>query len=502
MTEHSTDIQSEPKSSVDSGRFLRYVILGIAANALVWGFALIFLKAKTPIYTSEWTLTIPAGGNTTNVNLPGLGSAREESRAPFANNNAFDPREIYKMILGSDAVREAATARLNEPDVKVGKPRVEIVDNSTVMTLSITGETGELAQKKAIALTDAFQVRLNELRLQEAGRREAAMQSVIDSAKKKLDQAQARLSDYKARSGLVANDQIVQLSGSIEGLRRVQIEALAAQRQSNARFSQLSSNLELSPNQASEAFILKADPLFQQYLASFGESSNQLVALNSKFGSNHPLVIREKAEREAAESALLRRSQTLLGRPVNQTMIAHLNVGGGSTASAREDLFKTLIREEVDRQGLGAQAQELENQINQLQARLAVLARQGATLDALTRDMLVAETVFSSTIARFDVGKLDAFGSYPAIQVLEDPTQPDSPSDPNKKLILLGATLCSFFITSALISAWTRKRWIPKLMRTAPAQPVPAAIPAYGAEAPVLPTDTKPELLDLSSQKR
>ncbi|MBW4520394.1 MAG: hypothetical protein KME16_11915 [Scytolyngbya sp. HA4215-MV1] len=501
MTEYPTALKSEPKSSIDSGRILRYVVLGVAANVLVWAFALIFLKAKTPIYTSEWTLTIPTGGNTTNVNLPGLGSATEQSRAPFANSNSFDPREIYKMIISSDSVQAAATARLNEPNLKVGKPRVEIVDNSTVMSLSITGETGELARKKAIAVTDAFQARLNDLRLQEANRRESAMQTVIESAKKKLDLAQARLSDYKARSGLVANDQIVQLSNNIEGLRRTQIETLAAQSQSNARFSQLSSSLDVSPNQASEAFILKADPLFQQYLASFSDSSNRLVELNSKFGPNHPLVVREKATREAAESALLRRSQTLIGRPVSQVVLARLNLGGGAVASAREDLFKTLVREQVDRQGFSAQAQELEHQINQLQARLAVLAKQGATLDALTRDMQVAETVFSSTIARFDVGKLDAFGSYPAIQILEEPTQPDSPSDPNKKLILLGATLCSFFITSALISAWTRKQWMSKLTRMTSPQPAPEVAPTYVSDAPALPSETKPELLDLSSQQ-
>jgi uncharacterized protein involved in exopolysaccharide biosynthesis len=484
MTDYSTNSDFKPSSG--AGRLLRYVALGVAANALVWSFALFFLKQSKPVYTSSWSLTIPAGVSNINVNLPGLGSASEQQRSPFAND-PFDYREIYKAIISSKAVTDAATNRVG---FEVDRPRVEIIDNTTLMSLSITGESPEEALQKADALNEAFQARLNELRLQETARQESGLQTVLNNARKKLELAQTRLSEYKSRSGFVSENQVAQLSGSIEELRRMRSEIAASERQANARLSQLSSNLQLTPPQAGEAFVLKADPLFQKYLQNYSEANNALVVLNSKFGPNHPLVLRERSRQDSARSALLSRSQSLLNRPIDESTLARLNIGESSNVSALENLFQNLVIGQVDQRGLTAQAQELDRQIAGLEGRLNLLAKQGATVDALNRDMQIAQTVFSSTLARLDVSKLNPFGSYPAVQVLEEPTAPDSPTSPNSKVVLLGAMLSSLFVISALVSFWTRRRWLPRLagMRS-PRTDAPVL-----SEAPLLSPPSKSEV--------
>jgi uncharacterized protein involved in exopolysaccharide biosynthesis len=469
---------SNLQSPSGAGRLLRYLALGVAANALIWSFAMVFLKQSKPVYTSSWTLSIPDGIRSTTVNLPGLGSATEQQRNPFAND-VSDPREVYKAIIGSKPVVDAAEKRLG---YDVGKPRVEIVDNTTLMSLSITGDSPDEAQSKATAINEAFQARLNELRLQETVRQEQGLQTVLTNARKKLEDAQRRLSDFKARSGYVSDTQVTQLSNSIEDLRRKRAESVAQQQQAAARLNQLSANLQLSPPQAGEAFVLKADPLFQKYLQNYSESNATLIVLNSKFGPNHPLVIRERSRQDAARTALLSRSQSLLNRPVDQGTLARLNIGESNNVSALENLFQNLVIGQIDERGLVAQSQELERQIAGLEGRLSALAKQGATVDILTRDMQIAQTVFASTLARLDVSKLDAFGSYPAVQVLEDPSLPNSSSSPNRKIVLLGAGLASLFVISALISFWTRKSWLPRLAGRRSNRTEPVAI----SDAPLL----------------
>lgn len=481
MTDFSPVSPRQP-STFPWDRLLRYLALGVVANAMVWGFAIFFLKKEKPVYTSEWTLTIPGAVSTTSVNVPGLGSAVDQPKAPF--NDAYDPREIYKAILSGDPVLSTATDLLNLPDVKVKKPRVEIVDNTTLMTLAMTGSTPEEAQKKAEALNEAFQVRLNELRLQEASRKEAAIQTVLKDARRKLDAAQARLSEYRSQTGFISDNQITQISNTVEELRRQRAATLGNRRQSNARLSQIVRTTKLNPSQAADAFALKEDPLFRLHVQNYSEANAALTVLNSKFGPKHPVVRREQARLAAAESAMLGRGQQLLGRPLNESTIIQLNLGDGE-GSPQQELLHFMVREQAEETGFTAQAGELDLQIAQLERQLRVLAQQSAVMDSLRRDVQISETVFSSTLARLDVGKQDAFGSYPAVQLLDSPTLPEDPTSPKPKTVYLGAFLCSVLLLSVLASLWTRKRWIPMIL--------PVHQNGRSPEPPILP---EPSLLN------
>jgi uncharacterized protein involved in exopolysaccharide biosynthesis len=327
------------------------------------------------------------------------------------------------------------------------------------MNFELSGRTPEEAQKKSLAFYKAFQARLNELRTEEVAQREAKMQEPISDAQKKLAIAQKRLSDYQVRSGLASTTQIEQLSNTIEELRKKRAEVGAQQQQSSASLRQLSTNLDVNALQASDAFILKADQLFQQYLKEYSASTATLVLLNSKYLPDNPAVVREQSKLDSVKAALLARSKSLLGRPVDEATLAQLNIGGSDqSGTSRELLFKDLVTSQVEQQGLKANVQELDQQIAQLEARLKTLAQSGSTLEALRRDLQLAEAVFSSTLASSDLGKSQLLGSYPEVQLLAEPSLPDSPTSPKKKLVLLGAALGSLLLDTGLGLLWFHKR--------------------------------------------
>jgi uncharacterized protein involved in exopolysaccharide biosynthesis len=464
LTEFPTAYSSSEKLLKTQRRWVPYLCSGLVTNAAIWSLALILMKVTPRAYTSNWALTLPGTASSTNVNLPELGGASSQATSPYANQ-AQDPRENYKFIITSKPVLKAAAAQLKIPTKKFGEPKVTIVTNTTLMTFESTGSTPEEAQQKSLALYKAFKARLRELRTQEAAQREASVQDALKRAHKKLELAQKRLSNYQFRSGLASNTQIDQLSAQIEELRTKKAEFIAQQQQSNARLQQLSTNLNVTTPQASDALILKADQLFQQYLKDYIESTAKLSVLNAKYLPNHPAVVREQGVQNLAKAALLARSQSLLGHPVEPGAIGQINRGDISqNSSTREILFKDLITAQVDRQGFQASAQELDQQIAQLEARLKKMTEYGSTLESLRRDMQISETVFSSTVASLDVNKSDIFGSYPEVQLLTEPSLPDSAKSPKKKLILLGAVASSFFCTNGLILLWLRRRLLSAVM--------------------------------------
>lgn len=446
---------SYPRLAASKERWKRYLFLGLVTNIAFWGSALLYLTLTPPKYTSQSAINLPGSASVTSVNLPGIGQASYENSSPYAISSAQDPRETYKFIAQSDPVLEAAATQLNMSFKEFGKPRIKIVDNSTIMKVEFKGASPDEARNKSLAFYKALEAKLSQLRTQEAIRRDASFQAALSSSQRKVEIAQKRLSDYKERSGLSANEQISELTVNIEQLRKERAEILAQQQQASTRGRQLSANLNVSAQQAADAFVLQADQIFQQSLKDYSDATAALVIAGSKFLPNHPTVTAEKAKRDAAQKALLARSQSLLGRPVSQTTLMLFNLSSTKfDASPREALFEEMVKVQADQQGLQVQAQAIHQQIAQLEGRLKKLTQDESTLDELNRDMQVAEAVFSSTLTRLDIGKSNTFGSYPFIQILTEPSLAKTPSEPKKEFVLLGTALGSLFLTSGVISLW------------------------------------------------
>lgn len=445
------------ESTNKNNRWAYYLLIALLANAAIWGSALLFVRMKKPAYTSTSTATLPETKSAANVNLPNIGQAYYESSSPYANSSIQDPRETYKIIAESDAVLKAAADKLDMTLQEFGKPRVRIVLNTTLINFDFRGATPEEARNKSLAFHQAFQARLNQLRAKEIAQQDVGFQNTIDSAKQKLQTAQQSLSSFKANSGLVANEQLRDLSTNIEQLRRQKAEISAQQQQVSSRVSQLSANLNISSQQAADAFALQSDQIFQQNLKDYSDASANLTQLGAKFLPDHPTVVEQQARRDASREAFLSRSRDLLGRSVDEPTIQQYALNQDNSQSAREALFQGLVASQADQQGLRAQAQEIDRQIALLENRLRNLAQNESTLDALKRDVQIAEAVFSSTLTKFDISRANAFGSYPPIQILSEPNLAESPNTPKPELILLGAALCSLFINTGIGLLYLRK---------------------------------------------
>jgi uncharacterized protein involved in exopolysaccharide biosynthesis len=453
IPESAVNNPSEPKSK--SWRYLRYFTLGLITNAAIWGLAAIYLKVAPPSYTSTWALILPGVGTGVNVNLPGIGQATSSSSSPFGSNS-MDPRANYQFIATDEAVLKAAATSLNISLKELGKPKVKLVDNTSIVQFEVSASSPKEAQMRSHAIVNALQNKLNRLRLEEILKREQSSQNNLKIAQAKLQKTQKSLSDYKAKSGLSSNDQIKDLSTNIEQLRKQKVESYANVQQTTNRLEQLSSDLGLTVPEVTSAFKLQADRLFQQNLKDYSESSASLVILQTKWGENHPLVVKELARQQATRKALLKRASSLLGRRVSQTTLGQLNIKE-ETGSGRETLFRDLVTVQSEQKGAVAQEQAIAGQIVQLETRLQNLVRKQTTLDSLQREVQIAEAVFASSLAKLDLGKSDIFASYPIAQLVSEPTLPDTVSSPKPLYVFLGAGVSSLLISTGLILLWWRK---------------------------------------------
>jgi uncharacterized protein involved in exopolysaccharide biosynthesis len=451
MTELITATQTSVALVNNKKRWIPYLLLIMIINSAMWGVAILYLINAKSNFTSKFSLSLPGTVSYTNITLPERGTASSQPVSPY-ENTIQDPRENYKIIIESSVVQKAAAARVNMTVEEFGKPRFKIIDKTTAMNFEFTGKSPEQAQAKSWAFYEALQERLNRLRRTESAQKEDKIQNSLKTSQRKLQIAQKAFFDYRNLSGLVTDTQLEDLAKNLEQLRRERDEAIVKQQQSSTRLRELSSNFKISTPEASKSFILQSDQIFRQHLKNYAEATSNLVSLQSKFLPSHPLVIDAQGKQNLASTALLNRSQSLLGYAIDQQTLSKLSGDSG----AQQSFVEGIVTADVNRQESKATVQELDSQISQLETRFQTMAKHKSTLEALKREMQIAEAVYSSSLASLDVSKSNFYGSYPEVQLLTEPSLPEEANSPNKKLVLLGTGLASILSITAVLTMYFR----------------------------------------------
>ncbi|MGF1540688.1 MAG: GumC family protein [Pleurocapsa sp.] len=437
-------------------RWLKYLLFAAICNGAVWGLAITYLK-KTPLsFTSEMVIHLAGGSPGVSVNLPSIGQANTSSGTSFGAHS--DPRENYKLMATSGTVLTIAAESLEISESQFGKPKVELINNTTLLLLEVSGKEPKVAEKKAWALYQALYKRLNILRSQEQAERDKAVQEVLEDTRVKLTEAQNKVSSYKLQSGFSSSDQITNLIGNIGNLQAELINAIARYREINDSLQQLANTLRLSPQKAADALVLQTDQEFQKILVEYTDATTILTNLLPSRGVNYPDVVEARQKQQASLQALLQRGQKLLGIPVEQLSLERLILDNSNGSGVkRGDLFVQLVKMNADLKGLEGQIAVLKEQIEDLKAKLNLFTEKESIHDNLDRDLQIAQAVFASTLTKIDLSKGDPFASFPMIQIIEEPTLPTEPSAPKPKLVMAGAFIGSLFVSAGLTLLWWRE---------------------------------------------
>ncbi|MDJ0742882.1 MAG: response regulator [Xenococcaceae cyanobacterium MO_167.B27] len=460
-------ISSKPKQPEQSVPKTPYVLLGVVLNCLVWVLIIVYWKITPPKYTSEWGMKILETGTGVQLNLPSIGRASSDSSSAGGRKEA---RIDYVYIANDSTVTEEAAEKMGISPGDFGKPEITSSDDGNIISLTIEGDTPTQAQQKAYTFNEVFNQRIESLRQGEIKRQEKQTQTTLEKARENLDEAQKKLSSYQASSSLSSEEQIKQLASNLEQLRLQQAELSAQEEGLNNLSQQLGRELELSSNEATSAYKLLEDNVYQEQLQQYAKAKTELANLLSRFTPQNPSVINKQAELEETTTALQQRAAFLLNRSVSRTeleRITYLTLDP-KVKTVRQDVFKDLITNQGNRQKLEAQIRELKNQMEELEGRQRDLAQKKLNMDSLQRDLQVAEAIFATTLAKLDLGKEHVYSLYPPIQLIKEPSLPkeEHPTSPNVRLLLLAGMAGSFLVSTGLVLLWFERQ--PSRLGTSP----------------------------------
>ena len=439
----------------------RYLLLGLGLLAFIWTTSLLYLKLTPSKYRSEWTLVLPGKGAGANVNLVDIGQTSTSAASPYSNS-ATSPKANYKEFAMSNAVRLAAAKSLEMTSVQFGKPRIKLVDQTSLLYFSIEGDSPEQAQRKAKAIHQALLNLLDSLRQDEVNQQEGSALKALESYRRKLNDASAQLLAFQSDSSLVSMTQFNEVVMSIEQLRREKSQSVAQLKEVEGKSKQLQRNLNLTPQQAADSLVLQNDKVFQENIIEFTRAQQTLLKSQAKWGRNHPEVRKAVAEYQVADQGIKVRLKRLVNvkTPQESTLLTL------QSDITRNKLMQDLIDFDVLKKGLKNKVETLDSITQQLIAERNQLTIPASRLDELIRNHQVAEAIFTSALARTDTSKSDVFVSYPLVQLLDAPTLPERPSSPSKLFVLLGASASTLLTITGLILLWIRKPYIHRILQS------------------------------------
>ncbi|WP_371153826.1 hypothetical protein [Jannaschia sp. 2305UL9-9] len=442
----------------DPKRFPRYLAIAVLGGALIWAPITGYLRTAPLSFRSTTSLILPGSGASASMNLSGIGQASSYSNSAFSSNSV-SPTETYKRLIGADRILEAAASSMALSRQEFGKPRINLVDQTSLIHLEIAGGSAEEAQARGDALLTAFFAELDALRSDEQTTREDSGLAAIDDYRTSVAATRSDIARLQQESGLISADQYDAIVESTRMLESRVLDLTATLDEKTQSVLALEASLGIPASAAAATLKLYADAEFNALTDEVGIHAAALAEARSQFGEGHPKVQTARAAHSAATTAALQQAGAVTGLERAQLEMLDL-----APAGARADLLAQLVRMEAERAGAERELATLSARLTDEQARQQGLAAAAARLQDLQRDFSVAEAVFATAIARTQSTKSDVYASYPLVQVLENPSLPDSPSSPNRKLAIAAGVAATFMMLLGLLLGWMRSAMIGRLL--------------------------------------
>ncbi len=438
----------------------RYLITAGLTFIAIWVLTATYLLATPPKYESEFSLILPGSGSGGSLNVESIGQAQSSSSSAFASAT-LSPTENYKRLLTTNRTLRNAAISIGEDADKFPSPKIELIDQTNLIIVEITGGSAQQASKRASAVKDQFLLQLQDLRKDEAVQREIVDSKNLKLLEQKVQITQQKLLEFQAKNGLVSLDQFNNRIANLDALQEKEREQRTMLRGKSAETRRYSAILGTGVSGANRALRLRSDPIFQELAQKYAKLEVQTEEKSATLGDNHGELIVSKDERDNIRNALLKRGRAITGLG-NNAILKNIDI---SVAGGRSNLMQGMAMAESEKSSINASLREIKRDINKLSANRSALVTKASELADLIRDHRVAEAVFSSALARLDTNKQDPFASYPLVQVLEAPSIPKAPASPSKTLAIIGAIAATIFLIIGLTLLWLRQRIIRKIFK-------------------------------------
>jgi len=296
------------------------------------------------------------------------------------------------------------------------------VEKSRIINIDFLSQDSELAAQVANAIADGYLVRQREAKQEQAKSAGEWLAGEIESMRQKVENAEAKVEDFRAKAGLLVGTNNTTLSAQQLG----------------------DVNAQLATARAQKADAEAKAKLIREMLRS-GQPIESSDILNSE------LIRRLAEQRVTLRAQLAEQSSTLLdGHPRIKELKAQIADLDTQLRAEADTIARSL---ENDAKLAAARLDMLTASLDQLKNQAATTNGQDVQLRALERDAKSQRDLLESYLAKYrEATSRDTINSTPAdARVISRATVSNVPAYPKKLPTLLIATFATFMLSCGLV---------------------------------------------------
>ena len=318
------------------------------------------------------------------------------------------------------------------------------VDKSRVIVIDFLSEDPELAAQVANAIADGYLQLLQKVKQDQAQTGSQVLAGQIDTLRKKVVAAEAKVEAYRAKSGLLVGNNNTTLSAQQLGDMTAQLSAARAQKSDSESKAKLIRDM-LKSGQPIESSDIVNSELIRRLSEQRVTLRAQLAEQSSTLLDNHPRIKELKAQIADLDRQITEGAATIARSLDNDAKIA------------------------------GARVDSLSASLDQLKTQAATTNEDDVQLRELERDAKSQRDVLESYLAKYrEATARDTINASPAdARVISRAAVSNVPAYPKKLPAVLIAVLTTMIISSGFV--------LTKELLAAPAGPMLA--PARRAPA-------------------
>jgi polysaccharide biosynthesis transport protein len=335
---------------------------------------------------------------------------------------AQEPGSIARVLSLVFGAMKPADIREDRVDRFLDRVTVYAAARSRVITIEVSAQDPELAARAANALADAYVEALGGAKQDTVRVAGSWLQNTIEPLRQKLLEAEAKVEEYRARTGLLVGSN----NSTIQQLQLAEISA------------QLSTARTAEADSRAKAELLK-------------EAIRAGRSLEISEVANNDLVRRLLSERATVRGQIALESRTLLsGHPRMKELNAQLAEIEQQIRQAAEKAVRAL---ENDSKVAGSRVQTLTAAMNDRKRDSAQANEDDVQLRALEREAKSQREQLEAYMTRYrEAVAREGNDAIPAdARIISRAIAPVTPTFPKKLPVVLVATLATFLLSLALV---------------------------------------------------